>query len=113
MAALALMNDEQFVEASRALAQRTMQEGGQTNQQRASYIFRLVTARAPASAELEVLVDMYEDNLKKYETDKDSASKLIHVGESKPNESLNPSQLAAWTMVGNLVLNLDETVTKN
>ncbi|MBC8357111.1 MAG: DUF1553 domain-containing protein [Planctomycetes bacterium] len=113
LAALALMNDEQFVEASRAFAQRAMTEGGKTDQERASYTFRLALTRSPTEAELAVLLDVYRANLAKYQADKEAATKLISVGDSKPIENLDPSQLAAWTMIGNLILNLDETMTKS
>ncbi len=112
LAALALMNDEQFVEASRAFAQRAMNEGGKTDKERATYAFRLATARNPNEAELAVLIDVYQANLNKYQGDKEAATKLINTGDSKPDERLDASQLAAWTMVGNMILNLDETVTK-
>ena len=113
LAALALMNDEQFVEASRAFAQRVMNEGGGADAARATFAFRLATARKPTGAELTVLTDVYQAHLATFQTDKEAASKLIHTGESKPDDQLDPSELAAWTMVANLILNLDETVTKN
>jgi len=112
LAALALMNDEQFVEASRNFAQRMMTEGGKTDADRASYAFGLATARRPKAEELEVLLDVYKASLARFETDKEAATKLISVGESKPDATLDTSQLAAWTMVANLILNLDETITK-
>lgn len=112
LAALALMNDEQFVEASRHFAQRMMTEGGKTDADRASYAFRLATARQPQAKELEVLLDVYKATLDKFKADKEAATKLISVGESKPDEALDVGQLAAWTMVANLILNLDETITK-
>ena len=113
LAALALMNDEQFVEASRAFAQRAMKEGGKTDEQRAAYAFRLALTRNPTEAELAVLLDVYRANLAKYRADAEAATKLINIGDSKPDEKLDPSQLAAWTMIGNLILNLDETMTKS
>ncbi|MBP87746.1 MAG: hypothetical protein CMJ64_13660 [Planctomycetaceae bacterium] len=112
LAALALMNDEQFVEASRAFAQRAMIEGGKTDEERATWAFRLALTRNPTDAELAVLMEVYRTTLAKYQADKEAATKLISIGESKPDENLDPSQLAAWTLVGNLILNLDETVTK-
>jgi hypothetical protein len=112
LAALALMNDEQFVEASRHFAERMMTEGGKTDADRASYAFRLATARPPQAKELEVLLDVYTVSLANFEADKEAATKLINVGESKPDATLDTSQLAAWTMVANLILNLDETITK-
>jgi hypothetical protein len=112
LAALALMNDEQFVEASRAFAQLAMTAGGETEEERATYAFRLALTRQPSDAELAVLLDVYRSNLARFQADKETATKLINIGESKPDENLDPSELAAWTMIGNLILNLDETVTK-
>ena len=70
LAALALMNDEQFVEASRHMAQRIMTEGGLGDGQRASYAFRLATSRLPSDAELKVLLDVYRAALARFQADK-------------------------------------------
>lgn len=110
--ALVLMNDEQYVEASRRLAERMMTEGGSSPPDRASYAFRLATARPPRTDELEVLLKTYEAQLADYRADAEAAGKLLAIGESKRNEALDQAELAAWTMVANLILNLDETVTK-
>lgn len=112
LAALALLNDEQFVEASRHMAERVMTEGGAGDGQRASYAFRLATSRLPNDAELRVLLDVYRAAHDKYQADKPAAEKLVSVGESQRNGQLDVSQLAAWSMVANMVLNLDETLTK-
>jgi len=110
--ALTLMNDTQFVEASRNMAQLMMLEGGQSAKERATYGFRLATARRPDESELNEMVELYQESLAEFQKDQEAAEKLIGVGESKRNESLDASELAAWTMIGNLLLNLDETVTK-
>ena len=112
LAALALMNDEQFVEASRRMAERVIAEGGVGDGQRASYAFRLVTSRMPSDKELKVLLDVYRDALARFEEDTDAAQKLVAVGESKPPETLEVSELAAWSMVANMIMNLDEAITK-
>ena len=112
LAALALMNDEQFVEASRHMAQRIMTEGGLGDGQRASYAFRLATSRLPSDAELSVLLDVYRAALAKFQSDKEAAEKLVSVGESKRSETLDVVPLAAWSIVANMILNLDETITK-
>ena len=111
--ALLLLNDPQYVEAARALAERTMREGGQTAESRVDYMFRLATGRDPDSDEAAELVGLFQDHLSEYKNDIDSAKELVAVGESKPDETLDTAQLAAWTMVANLVLNLDEVITKN
>jgi hypothetical protein len=113
LAALALMNDEQFVEASRHLGQRVMTECAGTEEQRIDYAFRLVTARHPNEREVKVLLENYRGHLANYQSDVEAAKALLAVGEMPADVSLDASELAAWTMVANLLLNLDEAVTKN
>ena len=103
--ALDLMNDVTFVEASRALAARMMKHGG------VDFGFRLATTRLPSEHERTILMDLYHYNLDRFATHPQAALKLLSEGESPQDTSLDPNQLAAWTMVANLILNLDETVT--
>jgi hypothetical protein len=110
--ALVLMNDEQYVEASRRLAQRMLTEGGATPAEQLAYGFRLATARQPGSDEAEVLLQSYEAHLAHYQSKPEEAAKLLTVGEAKRNDTLDSAQHAAMTMLANLILNLDETVTK-
>jgi len=112
LAALALMNDEQFVEASRRMAERIMTEGGKGDGQRATYAFRLATSRLPNDAELRVLLDVYRGAAKRFQANAEEAKKLLAVGDSEFDKSLDVSELAAWSMVANMILNLDETITK-
>jgi hypothetical protein len=109
--ALLMMNEQLFVEASRALAQRTLKAPG-ADDARLKQMFRRVTARAPDAQELELLRGTLQDNLKRYHTDAQAAQQLIRVGESVPDPSLRPQELAAWTMVANLLLNLDEVINR-
>ncbi len=110
--ALLLMNDIQYVEAARKLAERMMLEGGSTTEQRALYGFRLATGRHPQHEEIAILTTVFGNQLAEYQADRTAADKLLRVGDSKRNESLEANELAAWTMIANLILNLDETVTK-
>jgi hypothetical protein len=110
--ALALMNDEQYVEASRHFARRMLIEGGTTPAERLTYGFRLATARTPQPAELEVLTGLYDQHLGHYRANPEAAAKLLQVGESKRDESLDAAEHAACTLLANLLLNLDETMTK-
>jgi hypothetical protein len=112
LAALTLMNDVQFVEASRALAERVLLHGGTSNMTRGTFLFRVVLSRSPQPEELAVLLDLHESSLVKFRADQRAAADLIGVGESKPDPAIDPSNLAAWTVVANMVLNLDETITK-
>jgi hypothetical protein len=110
--ALTLMNDEQFVEAARHLARRMMTEGGTTPQERLAYGYRLTTARKPNAKEAAALTQVFEQQFAFYHADRDAGLKLLKVGESERNDALDPSEHAAWTMMANLLLNLDETITK-
>ena len=89
-----------------------MTEGGAGTGDKMIFAFRLATARTPGDDELAILMQTYAKHLAEYQANVEAAQKLIRVGDSEPNESLNPSELAAWTMIANLLMNLDETVTK-
>jgi hypothetical protein len=110
-AALALMNDVQFVEAARNLAERMM-KSSESVEARLEFGFRVVTARRPDAEESKVLNELYNSVLSSYRQDPAAATSLVSVGESKRDESLDVAELAAWTVIANSILNLDETVTK-
>jgi hypothetical protein len=110
--ALLLMNEPQFIAASRGLAERTLRDGGSTTAERLTYLFRLVTARCPDAEELAELGSTLEDFLAHYVRQPDAAKQLIAIGETQPDPRRDPSELAAWTMIGNVVLNLDEGISK-
>jgi mono/diheme cytochrome c family protein len=109
--ALVLMNDEQYVEAARHLAERIMTEEA-TPDKRLGLAFRLATARAPTENEQKVLLKVFDKHLQHYRSNADAAVKLLSVGESKRDPKFDPAECAAYTMVANLILNLDETITK-
>jgi Protein of unknown function (DUF1553)/Protein of unknown function (DUF1549)/Planctomycete cytochrome C/Concanavalin A-like lectin/glucanases superfamily len=113
MQALVLMNDPTYVEAARELASRVIKEAGPDANQRADLAFRLAVSRAPSPAEKRVLLDLFTRSLAKYRADPQSARKLLTIGESKSDEKLDTAELAAWTTVASVILNLDETVTKD
>jgi len=110
--ALALMNDMAFVEAARAFAQRIMTQAGERPEDRIRLAFRLATARQPSSAEMQILLASVEHYLADYGKDREAAAKLVSAGESPRDKRLNPIELAAYTAVCSLILNLDETMTK-
>jgi Protein of unknown function (DUF1553)/Protein of unknown function (DUF1549)/Planctomycete cytochrome C len=110
--ALLLLNEPQFIEASRAVAERTLREGGSTSDDRLDYLFRLVTARHPDASDLAVLKSTLNELLAHYARDSGAARHLITTGETRPDPRFNPAELAAWTMIGNVVLNLDEAISK-
>jgi hypothetical protein len=110
--ALTLMNDETYLEIARKMAERMIREGGSTPESRIAYGFRLATARAPGEGESRVLTASLNRNLDRFKTDPSAAEKLLEQGESKRDESIPAPELAAYGVVASLILNLDETVTK-
>ena len=112
MQALQLMNDIQHIEAARNFAQRVMSEGGSSLDARITFAWRSVTSRYPTAEEAMVVQRAYEQHLARYQGDPAAAKKLVTYGESTLKPGLNESELAAWTMVANLVLNLDEALTR-
>jgi hypothetical protein len=110
--ALTLMNDTIYVEAARVLAERVMNEGGATPEDRLRYMFRLATARNPSDAEQQVLVQGFLRALKQFQGDREAARKLISTGESKRDESLDVAELAAYAAMANTIMNLDEVIAR-
>ena len=111
--ALQLMNDVQHIEAARATAQRLIQAGGSTAEQRIAFGYRLILSRLPEQREMDVLLKLVDKSMQHYRGDLELAKKLIAQGESKPDASLDPAELASYTMLANTLLNLDETVSRN
>jgi hypothetical protein len=109
--ALTLLNEMTFVEAARMLAARVM---AATNKpaDRVALAFRLVLARAPSDAERTVLATSFERHLARFGQQPAEAEKLLAVGEAARDKGLDPRELAAYAAVANLILNLDEAVTK-
>jgi len=112
MHALITLNDVTYTEAARSLATRMLQKGGATDVKRLGYGFRLCTARLPDEAEAGILKHALDELRKQYSADPAAAKKLIAVGESKPPAELDSTELAAHTALASLLLNLDETLTK-
>ena len=108
--ALALMNDVTFVEAARCLAQRVLHE--RDTEARLRLAFRLVLARAPRPSEMQVLLADLNHHLARFHGDAKAAQALIHIGESPHDTSLDAAELAAYTAVAGLILNLDEAINK-
>ena len=110
--ALALMNDKQYIDAARKLAERMLREGGTTPDQRLTYGFRWMTARLPSARELEVLKKTLDNETAVFQADKPAAEKLLAYGDSPRDTNIETTEYAAWTMIANLLINLDETITK-
>jgi len=110
--ALALLNDPTYVEAARFLAARALTQGGNTPARRIDYAFRLATGRTPDPEERAVLVEAAQEALADYRAHSGQAAALLTVGAAKCDPHLDPKELAAWTTVASMILNLDETITK-
>ncbi len=110
--ALVTLNDVQFVEASRALAERALKEGGETLDSQIDYAYRLASGVRPKSFVREILKQTYHDELKLFQADKERAVKLISAGESPRDETLDPAVHAAMSIVTSMILNLDEVLTR-
>ncbi|MBM84231.1 MAG: hypothetical protein CMJ78_27060 [Planctomycetaceae bacterium] len=110
--ALVLMNDVQFVEAARKFAERIIQEGGNSEKDRATFAFRSVVSRYPSKSELSALLSLYKEYSTEFKATAGSADQFLKIGESARNEKLDANELAAWTMVAHVVLNLSESVTR-
>ncbi len=110
--ALALMNDKQYVEASRQLAERMLSHQETSDAARLAFGFGLVTARQPTAKEAEVLGKVLAKQRERYTADKPAAEKLLAYAAAPANPAFSPSEHAAWTMMANLLFNLDEAITK-
>lgn len=110
--ALTLLNEKIFVESARNLGQRLLLEGGDIMTDQVKFGFRTTLARSPRPQELKLLEGAYQQYREAYQDDLSGAEKLIQLGESKANDSLDPRDLAAATAFSNVLLNLDETITK-
>ena len=110
--ALVLLNDKQFVEASRVLAERVQKEAGDTLEKQITHAFRLATSRSPKKAELELLVELYERQKDRFQKNPAEITQLLSVGDKIFDNSLDMTKTAALTMVTNTLLNHDEAYTK-
>jgi hypothetical protein len=110
--ALQLMNDVQHVEAARALATKLLESGSQAAD-RVRFGFRTVLSRNPNPREEQALLAFLEREQTRYQADPTAAGKLIRLGESPIAKGTDEPALAAYTLLANLILNLDETVNRN
>ncbi len=110
--ALTLMNDPTFVEAARKLAERAIREAGPDADARIGRVFELAAGRRPEPAEARVLRDTLKQLLESYAEGGDEAQALLGVGASKADSAIDPRELAAFAALANLILNLDEVITK-
>ena len=109
---LNLMNDVTYLEASRKIAERMMHEGGASPAGRISFAMLLVTAQPPSEKASEILLESYNYYRDLFSSDPGAALEYLAQGESPRDEQLSPSELAAYSTVASLILNLDTAVTK-
>jgi hypothetical protein len=109
---LVLLNDPQFVEASRALGERMLREAGPEATDRLVLAFRLAATRRPTESELRLLVDLYEGQRAAFGKDPAAAAQYLRVGDRAPAAGLDLAELAAAAVTANAILNLDAAVMK-
>ncbi|MCE9528670.1 MAG: DUF1553 domain-containing protein [Planctomycetales bacterium] len=110
--AFVTMNDPAYVEASQALARRIMKEGGTTPQERVAFALKLCLVRPPNPAQVESLLALYQSELAHFQSDSAAAKKLATDPIGPAPEGMSEAELAAWTVVANVVLNLDGVMMK-
>ncbi|HLJ14641.1 MAG TPA: DUF1553 domain-containing protein, partial [Bryobacteraceae bacterium] len=111
--ALDLMNDQIFLEAARALGARMLREGGREPAERIEFAFRLATARSPKPRESGILLSSLQYYRNMFQNDPAAARKYLQLAEAGPDQNPDPAQLAAYSTVASLILNLEATVTKD
>jgi hypothetical protein len=110
--ALVLLNDPEFVEAARGFAVKTLMEGGKDDTAKAAWAFERATSRQPKPQELKVLLAVLEKQRKQYAANPADADSLLKIGDAPAPKGMNPVELAAWSNVCRVILNLHETMTR-
>ena len=110
--ALNLMNDVLFLEASRKLAERMVTEGGATPSQRIDHAYELLLARPPKPAELQIFTKALDSFESTYQKDPKAAGEFLNYGESPRKPDIDVADLAAYTSVASMMLNVDAAINK-
>jgi hypothetical protein len=110
--ALVLMNDPQYIEASRVLAEKMLIDGGVETSDQLKYGFRAITSRNPEPKELMILEELYQNELAEFQRTPHEADSLLLVGEYGRDKSLPKEKLAAFTLVNSTLMNYDEAIYK-
>lgn len=108
--ALVLMNDPQYVESARTLAEHILREGGDSSDARVVYAYRRVTSRKPSPQAVSRLVTLYETERARFAADPDAAERLLRTGERPFDTALDLDSMAAWAVVAHTIFNLDAAV---
>ncbi|GMV26563.1 MAG: hypothetical protein AMXMBFR58_25940 [Phycisphaerae bacterium] len=111
--ALTTLNDPAFVEMAAGLARRMMTDGGSTVESRARYGMRLCVSREPTQREIDRLTALYHEQFNEYSQQGQSAADLAAMGAPGTGGTFDPVEVSAWTVVANVLLNLDETLSRN
>jgi hypothetical protein len=111
--ALALLNEVTFFEAARALAEQMMKQGGQTPEARIAYGYKRATSHEADASVTKTLMKGWTDRIAYFKEHAEEAKQLIAQGESKPDASLEPAELAAYAVTANVLLNLDRVTTRD
>jgi mono/diheme cytochrome c family protein len=111
--ALVLLNDPSYVEAARALAARAIREGGSDRRTRLDRAFQLTLSRSPDEAEAKLLLNLFAKHYDQFTTVPADGRALIETGYSKPETSVSDAELAAWTSVARVLLNIQEAITRS
>ena len=112
MQALTLLNDPTYVEAARVFASRIINEGGETPTERINWAYQWALSRIPQPKELELMNALYEKHQSEFTGNLEAAEALVTTGETAATEAVEPNELAAWTSVARVILNLHETITR-
>ncbi|MDA1214484.1 MAG: PSD1 and planctomycete cytochrome C domain-containing protein, partial [Planctomycetota bacterium] len=110
--ALVTLNDPTFVEAARVFGERILRSAATTPEEKLTFAFRTALSRAPDDHEKQILLDLYRKESEKFTTHHEAASELVKHGEYRVPDDLDVVQLATWTALTNVVLNLDEMITR-
>jgi hypothetical protein len=110
--ALTTLNDPAAIECAQAIARKVAGKTSGDLKSRATFAFRLVLARAPGPKEVERLAALFQSELKNYQADAKAAGKMAGRDADTASGKLDTAELAAWTVVANVLLNLDEAITK-
>ncbi|HLU47939.1 MAG TPA: DUF1549 and DUF1553 domain-containing protein, partial [Planctomycetota bacterium] len=111
--ALVLLNDPTYVEAARVFATRILADGGDTDETRIRWGFRRATSRKPEANEVAILADLLERHRASWAADPEGASELLAVGQATKPDGAEAIEVAAWTSIARVLLNLHETITRN
>jgi hypothetical protein len=109
------LNETTAMEAARAMARRVLTQGGKTDADRLAYGFRLCTARVPTDVERQVLQKLLDKETQRIADGWANPWEIATGGKDRPGDlpqSTTPTQLACYTLVSRVLLNLDETITK-